>query len=192
MRQYLTGTQKRGKRSGKRKRAIAWMDSTHSPCVQGQVTGRHKTAQAGSPGAHESGHPMLPRPACCHLHSWGKGRAELEGWHPAQRCQTSCVNKGGWWGIGAGGAAQSPGWSFVGEMDEDAVSLQGSGKPRWCTWHFRAALWRQESSLQKGSLRELFPYVWIKAKASKYWLETCMGVSICNTSEEREVALEEL
>lgn len=38
----------------------------------------------------------------------------------------------------------------------------------------------------------MFPYVWIKAKASKYWLETCMGVSICNTSEEREVALEEL
>lgn len=129
MRQYLTGTQKRGKRRGKRKRAIAWMDSTHNPCVQGQVTGRHKTAQAGSPGAHESGHPMLPRPACCHLHSWGKGRAELESWHPAQRCQTSCVSKGCWWGIGAGGAAQSPGWSFVGEMDEDAVSLQGSGSP---------------------------------------------------------------
>lgn len=182
------GTQKRGKRRGKRKKAIAWMHNTHNLCLWGQVAGGHRAAQAGSLGAHASGYPMLLRPACCHLHSWGKGKAELEGWYPAQKCQTSCGNKGCWQGNWGRRDFTEPSWFFVGEMDGDAVNLQGSGKPRWCTWHFRAAQRRQRNSLQK----ELFPYVPIKAKTSKYWLETCMGVSVWNTSEEREATFEEL
>ena len=82
---------------------------------------------------------------------------------------------------GAVVAAQTRGWLVAA-----GTAMADSGKPRWCALHFRAA-----EFFLKGSLREMFSHLWIKMRTCTYLLEARMYGSICNSTEEREAALEE-
>ena len=83
---------------------------------------------------------------------------------------------------GAVVAAQTWGWLLAA-----GTTMVDSGKPKWCTLHFRTAKF-----FLKGSLREMFSHSWIKARTCTCLLETCVYVSICNSTEERKAAFEEL
>lgn len=79
-------------------------------------------------------------------------------------------------------AAQTRGWLVAA-----GTKVVDPGKPRWYTLHFRTAKF-----FLKRSLRGMFSYSWIKVRTCTYLLETHTYVSICNSSEEREAAFEEL